>query len=33
MLLLDVNILVYAHRRDTKDHARYKKWIEIQTSI
>jgi len=28
MLLLDVNILVYAHRRDTKDHARYKKWLE-----
>ena len=28
MLLMDVNILVYAHRRDTKDHARYKKWLE-----
>ena len=28
MLLMDVNVLVYAHRRDTKDHARYLKWLE-----
>ena len=28
MILLDVNVLVYAHRRDSPDHARYKGWLE-----
>ena len=28
MLLLDVNVLVYAHRRDAEDHARYRRWLE-----
>lgn len=28
MLLCDVNVLVYAHREDAKDHARYRSWLE-----
>jgi predicted nucleic acid-binding protein len=28
MLLLDVNVLVYAHREDVPDHERYLKWLE-----
>jgi toxin-antitoxin system PIN domain toxin len=28
MKLLDVNILVYAHRKDAPDHARYRVWLE-----
>jgi hypothetical protein len=28
MLLPDVNVLVYAHRRDAPDHARYRTWLE-----
>mgnify|MGYP005856934337 CR=1 FL=1 len=28
MLLMDVNVLVYAHRRDTRDHQRYIEWLE-----
>jgi toxin-antitoxin system PIN domain toxin len=28
MLLLDVNILVYAHRRDAENHAKYRRWLE-----
>ena len=28
MQLLDVNILVYAHRRDAVDHERYRIWLE-----
>jgi len=24
----DVNVLVYAHRRDTADHERYRSWLE-----
>lgn len=27
MLLIDVNVLVYAHREDATDHARYKGWL------
>lgn len=27
MLLPDVNVLVYAHRRDTDDHERYRAWL------
>ena len=28
MLLLDVNILVYAHRQDSHDHQRFRDWLE-----
>lgn len=28
MILPDVNVLVYAHRRDSKDHAAMRKWLE-----
>jgi len=28
MLLPDVNVLVYAHRRDAPDHAGYRDWLE-----
>jgi uncharacterized protein len=28
MLLVDVNVLVYAHRSDAQDHARYRGWLE-----
>jgi uncharacterized protein len=28
MLLMDVNILVYAHREDTTDHPAYRDWVE-----
>lgn len=28
MILLDVNILVYAHREDVPDHAKYRDWLE-----
>ena len=28
MILLDVNILVYAHREDARDHAAYRAWLE-----
>jgi toxin-antitoxin system PIN domain toxin len=28
MLLPDVNVLVYAHRLDAPDHARYRDWLE-----
>ena len=28
MILLDVNVLVYAHRRDAPDHARYREWLQ-----
>ncbi len=28
MLLLDVNVLVYAHRRDVADHVRYLSFVE-----
>lgn len=28
MLLLDVNILVYAHRQDSQDHQRFSDWLE-----
>ena len=27
MILPDVNVLVYAHREDTDDHARYRDWL------
>ena len=28
MLLTDVNVLVYAHRRDAQDHALFREWLE-----
>jgi hypothetical protein len=28
MILPDVNVLVYAHREDVVDHARYRQWLE-----
>lgn len=30
MLLVDVNVLVYAHRTDAADHPRYRQWLESQ---
>jgi predicted nucleic acid-binding protein len=28
MILMDVNILVYAHRKDTGNHPAYRDWVE-----
>ena len=28
MLLMDVNVLVYAHRAEVPDHGRYRRWVE-----
>ena len=28
MMLMDVNVLVYAHREDAKDHSAYRDWLE-----
>jgi len=28
MYLMDVNILVYAHREDVKNHKEYRQWLE-----
>jgi toxin-antitoxin system PIN domain toxin len=28
MLLMDVDVLVYAHREDAVDHPRYREWLE-----
>lgn len=28
MMLMDVNVLVYAHREDAKDHLAYREWLE-----
>jgi toxin-antitoxin system PIN domain toxin len=28
MILADVNVLIYAHRRDAVDHERYRDWLE-----
>lgn len=35
MMLMDVNVLVYAHREDLKDHRAYRDWLEsvINSSI
>lgn len=30
MILLDVNILVYAHREDAPDHPAYREWLEVR---
>ena len=28
MILLDANVLIYAHREDTPDHSQYRQWLE-----
>lgn len=28
MILIDVNVLVYAHRPDARDHTKYRRWLE-----
>jgi toxin-antitoxin system PIN domain toxin len=28
MILLDVNVLIYAHRQDAPDHAKYRDWLK-----
>jgi uncharacterized protein len=28
MLLMDVNVIVYAHREDSHEHVRYRRWLE-----
>jgi toxin-antitoxin system PIN domain toxin len=28
VILIDVNVLVYAHREDSDDHERYRSWLE-----
>ncbi len=28
MVLIDVNVLVYAHRQDTPNHAAFRRWLE-----
>jgi toxin-antitoxin system PIN domain toxin len=28
MILMDVNVLVYAHREDVRDHLAYREWLE-----
>jgi uncharacterized protein len=28
MILVDVNVLVYAHRPDAEDHFRYRRWLD-----
>ena len=33
MKLLDVNILVYAHREDVENHERYREWLENALSL
>jgi hypothetical protein len=30
MVLIDVNVLVYAHRGECHDHAAYRKWLQAQ---
>jgi len=32
MILFDVNVLVYAHREDAKNHAAYRNWLEDQVN-
>jgi len=28
MILMDVNVLVYGHREDVRDHHAYREWLE-----
>jgi toxin-antitoxin system PIN domain toxin len=30
MILVDINVLVYAHREDAPDHLAYREWLEAQ---
>jgi uncharacterized protein len=30
VILIDVNVLVYAHREDAVDHRRFRKWLEAR---
>lgn len=30
MILIDVNVLVYAHREEAADHERYAGWLDVQ---
>lgn len=32
MILLDVNVLVYAHRADAPNHAAYRQWLEDEVN-
>jgi toxin-antitoxin system PIN domain toxin len=32
MVLIDINVLVYAHRRDAPNHPAYRRWLEEQVS-
>ena len=32
LILPDVNILVYAHRSDTPDHAAYREWLQTEVN-
>lgn len=32
MILVDVNVLIYAHREDSQDHLAYRAWLEDITS-
>lgn len=32
MILVDVNVLVYAHRTDAEDHVAFRRWLEDATS-
>jgi len=32
MVLIDVNVFVYAHRRDSPNHHAYRRWLEEQVS-
>jgi uncharacterized protein len=29
VILIDVNVLAYAHREDAADHVRFRKWLEL----
>ena len=29
MMILDVNVLVYAYRQDSEEHVKYRQWLEI----
>lgn len=32
MVLIDINVLVYAHRRDLLNHNRYRRWLEEEVT-
>ena len=33
MFLMDVNVLVYAHREDTLEHSAYREWLESTINV